>query len=84
MARPVGVAMLAVDAQVAIHELARRQGAPLYEAAMRSGDFAVMAEAKALAATLRVARLQAKRIAGLADGIACPDGIAGLWHGRAA
>lgn len=83
MPRPLPLTELAIDAQVGIRDL-RRATAPLYEAALRSGDFDVMAETKALAETLRVAGVQARRIAGLGDRIACPDGRLGLWHGRAA
>lgn len=82
MARPP-LAALAIETQVGIRELARAT-APLYEAAMRSGDFSIMAETKALAGTFRTARTQARRIAGLAEGIECPDGHHGLWHGKAA
>jgi hypothetical protein len=49
-----------------------------------SGDWALMAESHALAATLRAAQSQLRRIAGRADNIACPDGIHGAAHGRAA
>jgi hypothetical protein len=83
MPRRPGAADLAIEAQVAIGAL-QRSTAPLYEAAMASGDFSVMAETKALAGTLRTARLQARRIAGLAEGIECPDGLILFGHGRAA
>lgn len=83
MAKALALDELAVEAQVQIRDM-RRASAPLYEAALRSGDWRVMAETKAFAETLRVAGVQAKRLAGLAAGVACPDGRVGLWHGRAA
>lgn len=83
MPRVAPVAELAMEAQVGILELARRI-APLYERALASGDYAVMAETKALAQTLKVARLQAKRIAGFAERIECADGLWEPGHGRAA
>jgi hypothetical protein len=72
-----------MEAQSGIR-LLRRTCAPLYEAALASGDYAVMAETKALADTLRVAQLQARRLTGFAETVSCPDGRAGLFHGRAA
>lgn len=83
MPRPLGVAERAMDAQVGIREL-RKRTAPLFEAAVATGDWTLMAETKALAETLRVGLKQARRIAGLAEAIACPDGVAGAGHGRAA
>ena len=72
-----------MEAQVVIRET-RRACAPLYEAAMASGDYAVMSETKQLAETLALAGRQAKRLTGYAEGIACPDGRLGLFHGEAA
>lgn len=66
MPRPVALAEEAVEAQVVIRDATRRC-APLYVAAVASGDRAVMAETKALADTLRWARSQARRIAGLGE-----------------
>lgn len=83
MPRPIGLVERGMEAQAGIREL-RRGTLPLFEAALSSGDFAVMAEAKALHDTLKVAGTQAKRLTGLAEGISCPDGCAGLWHGRGA
>lgn len=83
MAKSLALDELAVEAQVRIRDT-RRGLAPLFEASLATGDWRVMAETKALAETLRVAGVQAKRLAGLAAGITCPDGRVGLWHGRAA
>jgi len=83
MARAIPLAERGMDLQVQLRDL-RKATLPLFEAALASGDFAVMAEAKALHATLRVAGLQARRLTGLADGVACPDGQVGMFHGRAA
>ena len=83
MARAVSLPGLGMEAQVAIREL-RKGCLPLFEAALASGDFAVAAEAKALHETLKVAGLQARRLTGLAEGVACPDGQVGLFHGSAA
>lgn len=72
-----------METQVAIRDL-KRATAPLFEAAVASGNWHAMAEAKALAATLHGASLQARRIAGIADGIECPDGLDRPTHGKAA
>lgn len=72
-----------MEAQANLRTL-RRSCAPLYSAAMESGDFDVMMETQALAATLRVAQMQARRLTGFAEKVSCPDGRAGLFHGRAA
>ena len=82
MAR-VPLAALGMEAQAVIRE-ARRACAPLHEAALASGDFAVMAETKALADTLRVAQMQARRLTGFAESVSCPDGRVGMFHGRPA
>lgn len=71
-----------MEAQERIRAL-RKSCAPLYEAALASGNHAVMAETKALAETLRVAGVQAKRLTGYAES-ACPDGLTLFGHGRAA
>lgn len=78
MPRPVALAEYAMEASAGIREL-RRATAPLFEAALRSGNHAAMTEAHALAATLRVAERQSKRIAGIADGLVFP---AGLFEGE--
>jgi hypothetical protein len=83
MPRPIALAERGMEAQVGIRAL-RRACAPLYEAAMASGDFDVMSETHALADTLALAGRQAKRLTGYAEGLTCPDGRAGLWHGSAA
>lgn len=77
------VADRGMEAQVRIRDL-QRASLPLFEAALASGNFAVMSEAKALHATLTVARTQARRLTGYAEGIECPDGIGLFGHGRAA
>lgn len=75
----------AMECQVAIREL-RSATHPLWEAAVASGNWAVMAEAKALAATLKTAAGQARRIAGLAEPsfVDCSEGLRRTGHGRAA
>lgn len=73
----------AMDAQVALRDF-RHACAPLWASAVASGDWSLMAESHALADTLRTAQRQLRRIAGRADSIACPDGVAGASHGRAA
>lgn len=83
MPRPATAVNLACDAQAALHQL-RRDTAPLFAAALATGDYVLVSETHALANTLRVAAIQARRIAGLADSIACPDGRSRLGHGRAA
>lgn len=84
MPRPMVLAEQAMETTSLIREL-RRQTAPLFEAAMRSGNGAAMAEAHALASTFRVAERQAKRIAGIADGlVVCADGLWEPGHGAAA
>lgn len=72
-----------MDLGVAIRE-ARRAAAPVWEAALASGDWAFMAETHALAELLRSCERQAKRVSGLADGARCADGIVGPSHGAAA
>lgn len=77
------VALRSMDLQVEVRELAR-SAAPMFEAAMATGDWNLIAETKALAQSLRVVGIQAKRVAGMADAIACPDGESAPGHGRAA
>lgn len=72
----------AIETQVALRAL-RSATHPLWEAAIATGNWSLIAEVKALAATLKVANTQARRIAGLAE-TACPDQLVGLGHGRAA
>lgn len=84
MPRPAALAEQAVEAQVRIRDL-RRGMAPVFAAAMASRSFAAVAEAKAVAESLRVAERQARRLAGIADGIGvCADGLFEPGHGRAA
>ena len=84
MPRPAALAVLAMEAQVALRDT-RRGMAPMYESALRSGNVSLIAEAKAVADSLRVAERQAKRLAGMADGlITCADGLWEPGHGAAA
>jgi hypothetical protein len=84
MPRPIGVAELPVEAQAVLRETRRRM-APLYEAALRTRDASVISEAKHVAESLRVAQVQARRLAGLADGLHdCADGLFEPGHGTAA
>lgn len=84
MARHVPLASEAMETQVGLREF-RLSRAPLFEAALRSGSHAAISEAHALAATLHVAEKQARRLAGIADGLViCADGLFEPGHGRAA
>lgn len=84
MARPAALAELAVDAQAVLREY-RRSLAPMYEAALRSGNGAAISEAKHIADSIRVAERQANRLAGIAEGlVTCADGLFEPGHGRAA
>jgi hypothetical protein len=84
MARQATLPELAVEAQVRLREL-RRSMAPMYEAALVSRNLAAIAEAKHVADSIRVAERQAKRVAGIADGLViCADGLFEPGHGRAA
>lgn len=83
MPRPNAVVEHAMEVQARIRRL-RKDVAPMYEAALTTGDFNVLSEAHAIAETLRVAQLQAKRLAGMAERIACADGVAAPGHGKAA
>ena len=82
MPRPAPAVNRAMDAQVALHSL-RRSCAPVWAAALASGDWSVMADAKALDSTLRVAFAQLRRLTGQLEAIECPDGHARGSHGRA-
>lgn len=79
MARRIPVVELAIDVQVAIVEL-RRVVAPMYEAAIASGRWDAMAEAKSIADDLNRAQRGAKRLAGLAEGCEAEHTF-GLFHG---
>lgn len=84
MPRPVGLAELAVEAQVLIRAT-RRGMAPLFEASLLSHSAAAISEAKHVADSLRVAERQAHRLAGIADGLmVCADGLFEPGHGAAA
>jgi len=82
MARPLPVVEHAMEVHAHLRRF-RKDTAPLYQAALATGDFTVMAETHALAETLRIAQLQAKRLAGFAE-TACADGIREPGHGAAA
>lgn len=66
MSRPVAAVEYAMEVQAALHAL-RKHTLPLWTAALASGDWTLMAEVKALAATLRSASAQTRRIAGLTE-----------------
>jgi hypothetical protein len=84
MPRPETLAALAMEAQVALRDQ-RRAMAPMYEAALRSNNAAAISEAKHVAESLRVAEKQARRLAGIADGlVTCADGLFEPGHGAAA
>ena len=83
MPRPVPLDEAAVEFQVAIRELRRKAAAPLWEAAIGSGDWGQLSDAKALDGLLRVADRIAKRMAGRVHS-ACADGVFGPSHGKAA
>ena len=84
MPRPITLSEHAVEAQVVIRD-ARRAMAPMYEAALRSHNAAAISEAKHVAGTLKVAERQARRLAGIADGLlVCADGLFEPGHGIAA
>jgi hypothetical protein len=83
MARPLALDEAAVEFQVGVRELRRRSAAPLWEAAIGSGDWSQLADAKALDGLLRVADRIAKRMAGRVAST-CADGILEPGHGRAA
>lgn len=72
----------AMEVQVALRSM-RTHTHPLYEAAVATGNWTLLAECRALAATLKVAALQTRRIAGMAE-TACADGVEAPGHGRAA
>lgn len=82
MPRRTPTVELAMEAQVAIREL-RSATHPLWESAVASGDWSVIAEVKALAATLKIAAGQARRIAALAEPGVCADGLFEIGHGKA-
>lgn len=84
MARTLALAEEAMEAQVRVRDV-RRSMAVLYQKALRSGNAAAISEAKHIADTLRVAEIQSRRLAGIADGlIVCADGLFEPGHGAAA
>ncbi len=74
MPRPPSLTEHAMEAQARLREI-RRETAPLWQAAMATGDWTLMSRAHELAATLRAAERQAKTIAGMAERVACPDEV---------
>jgi hypothetical protein len=83
MARTLPLDEQAVEFQVALRDLRRTSAAPLWEAAIASGDWGQLADAKALDGALRIAERIAKRMAGRVNA-ACADGLLEPGHGRAA
>lgn len=84
MARPLSLTEYAMDAQAILRETRRRM-APMYEAALRSGNASAISEAKHVADSIRIAERQSKRLAGIADGLVrCADGLFEPGHGAAA
>jgi len=82
MPRPLPIVEHAMEVQAVLRQL-RKSTAPMYEAALRTGDSGVLFETHALAQTLRVAQIQARRIAGMATAV-CPDDEVLPGHGAAA
>jgi hypothetical protein len=83
MPRPTPPVNVAMDGQAAIAD-ARRRCLPMLEAAVASGNWSAMAEAKAIATTFGALRTQARRLTGFLDRAACADGIRRPGHGVAA
>lgn len=84
MPAPLHLAEYAMEAQASLRSV-RRGLAPLYESALRSGNLAAIAEAKHVAESIRIAEKQAKRLAGIAEGLViCADGLWEPGHGAAA
>jgi len=75
----------AMEVQVAIRDL-RSATHPLYEAALASNDWNLLAECRALSATLKAAAHIARRIARFAEPgpRECADGLLEPGHGAAA
>lgn len=82
MPRPIPIVKHAMEVQAALRAL-KKATAPMYEAALATRDSGVLFETHALAETLRVALIQARRIAGMAEAT-CPDDVARPGHGAAA
>lgn len=82
MPRPLHVVEHAMEAQVCLRAL-RKAAAPLWESAIASGDWTLMAECKALSTTFSIASVQLRRMTKRADEL-CPDGLLEPGHGAAA
>lgn len=83
MGRALALDEQAVEFQVALRDLRRSVAAPLWEAAIASGDWSQLADAKALEGILRVADRIAKRMAGRVSA-PCADGLLEPGHVKAA
>lgn len=83
MPRPVPIDERSMEFQVALRTLRREQAAPLWEAAIATGDWAQLSDAKALDGVLKVAERIAKRMAGRVAAT-CADGLLEPGHGAAA
>jgi hypothetical protein len=83
MPRRVAVDEQSVEFQVALRDLRRQHAAPLWEAALATGDWGQLSDAKALDGVLRVAERIAKRMAGRVSA-PCADGLLEPGHGAAA
>ena len=82
MPRPLPLDEQSVEFQVALRDLRRRHAAPLWEAAIASGEWSQLADAKALDGVLKVAERIAKRMAGRVTA-PCADGLLEPGHGMA-
>lgn len=83
MPRPLPMDAASVEFQVRLRDLRREAAAPLWEAAIGTGDWSQLADAKQLDQLLRVADRIAKRMAGRVHST-CADGMLEPGHGRAA
>ena len=83
MARLLAIDEASIEFQAGVRELRHHAAAPLWEAAIASGEWAQLSDAKALDGILRVADRIAKRMAGRVAST-CADGILEPGHGRAA
>ena len=83
MARRIPVDEAAVEFQAGVRELRREAAAPLWEAAIRTGDWGQLADAKAIDRLLRSAVSIARRMAGRTHA-SCADGLLEPGHGHAA
>lgn len=82
MPRPIPIVEHAMEVQAGLRSLTKAT-APMYEAALLTHDSGILFETHALAQTLKVAMIQARRIAGMAEAT-CPDDAVGSGHGAAA